>query len=168
MAGYRPVGCPASDREPFRVRNLSALVRSGNRLAYSRSNWSMRSVWLRSAWREPWEERLLTGRVQVAQLALQCLIVQLMGIKAELPRHGRPFHPILRLAADHAAPGRLAGRPGISLPRPWSTSSEPGRRRKAHELHRRKPNRQIRSLGAAGSQRCPGKAAQVRTGPPLR
>ena len=93
MAGYRPVGCPASVREPLRVRNGSALVRSGNRLAYSRSNWSMRSVWLRSAWREPWEERLLTGRVQVAQLALQCLIVQLMRIEAELPRHSRPFHP---------------------------------------------------------------------------
>src|SRR5215218_2665712 len=57
------------------------------------------------------EERLLTGRVQVAQLALQCLIVQLMRIEAELPRHGSPFHPTLRLAADHAAPGRLAGRP---------------------------------------------------------
>src|SRR5215211_1747878 len=57
------------------------------------------------------EERLLTGRVQVAQLALQCLVVQLMRIEAELPRHGSPFHPTLRLAADHAAPGRLAGRP---------------------------------------------------------
>jgi hypothetical protein len=71
VAGYRPVGCPASDREPLRVRNLSALVRSGNRLAYSRSNWSMRSVWFEKRLARAVEERLLTGRVQRAQLALQ-------------------------------------------------------------------------------------------------
>jgi hypothetical protein len=55
-AGYRPVGCSAWLREPFRVRSASALVRSGNRRAYSRSNWSMRSVWLRSAWRLSWKK----------------------------------------------------------------------------------------------------------------
>ena len=38
VAGYRPVSCPASVREPLRVRKMSVLVRSGNRLAYSRSN----------------------------------------------------------------------------------------------------------------------------------
>src|SRR4029453_12759931 len=93
VARYRPVDCPASDREPLRVRNASALVRSGNRLAYILSNWSMRSVWVEKRLARAVEERLLMGRIQVAQLALQCLIVQLTGIKAELTRHGRPFHP---------------------------------------------------------------------------
>jgi hypothetical protein len=37
------------------------------------------------------KEPLLTGRVQVAQLALQCLVVQLMRIKD--PRCSRRFPP---------------------------------------------------------------------------
>jgi tetratricopeptide (TPR) repeat protein len=39
------------------------------------------------------EEGLLAGRVQVAELALQRLVLQPMRIEAELPRHGSPLHP---------------------------------------------------------------------------
>src|SRR5215211_8201513 len=60
------------------------------------------------------EERLLTGRVQVAQLALQCLVVQLMRIEAELPRHGSPFHP--RHGRRHRA---LAAGPVACVPCWW-------------------------------------------------
>src|SRR5919107_6403538 len=50
------------------------------------------------------EERLLAGRVQVAELALQRFIVQLMRIKTELPRHGSPLP-----SADDRRPRLLDG-----------------------------------------------------------
>jgi hypothetical protein len=53
------------------------------------------------------EERLLPSRVQLAELALQRLIVQLMWIQAELPRHGSPLPPSSRPTPSPAMdPGR--------------------------------------------------------------
>jgi hypothetical protein len=46
------------------------------------------------------EERLLPGRVQVAQLALQRFMVQPMGIEAELPRHAIPLSARPLVQAD--------------------------------------------------------------------
>src|SRR6266542_416809 len=42
------------------------------------------------------EERLLAGRVQIAELTLQRLVVQPMRIEAELVRHGSPSHRVTR------------------------------------------------------------------------